>query len=238
METTRGILLIYNALDSPEIKKCFFPFKSNFSIKFTKIILPLYYSNILKLTLNYTKEILKFSTNNLKSCSINNQLLQLQHLFFSIFSSLSSSNISLHINRNHNIPPYIILIFIPSLSQHLKTIKKKKKNIGFSNNQQNFPSTSSSSNNFPRINHPRPTSKPTSPPRKTKISSKPNPREARQPSLAFPVFHLVAWRGRIIWFSRTRPVPGGGSSSWRIRRSAGSARCARYSASTLQDSIF
>lgn len=131
METTRGILLIYNVLDSPEIKKCFFPFKSNFSIKFTKIILPLYYSNILKLTLNYTKEILKFSTNNLKSCSINNQLLQLQHLFFSIFSSLSSSNISLHINRNHNIPPYIILIFIPSLSQHLKTIKKKKKKYRF-----------------------------------------------------------------------------------------------------------
>lgn len=121
METTRGILLIYNALDSPEIKKCFFPFKSNFSIKFTKIILPLYYSNILKLTLNYTKEILKFSTNNLKSCSINNQLLQLQHLFFSIFSSLSSSNIQ-HLITYQSKPQHSpihhppILIFIPSLS--------------------------------------------------------------------------------------------------------------------------
>ena len=39
METTRGILLIYNVLDSPEIKNVF-SFKSNFSIEFTKIILP------------------------------------------------------------------------------------------------------------------------------------------------------------------------------------------------------
>lgn len=142
------------------------------------------------------------------------------------FPHTSTPNFNIHSFPFHN--TYV---------QKLLKKKKKRKKISIPlEHQQNFLSTSSSSNNFPRINHPRPTSKPF-PREKLKFpASKSSRSKAAKPRVPRVSPGGLARADYLVLENAAR------SRGWFVvledTTFAGSARCARYSASTLQDSIF